>query len=132
MVFPSFCYFLFLLLEFIFNSLFSKTYEGHVHDKKTMDKQPVNPTGITLWQITGFLGHNPKEATLKMPTKKPKGKHLTHTQKQENRKISGFRILVEHAIAGVKKCRIVKNRFRCRKIHYYYRNVNISAIKYLS
>lgn len=50
-----------------------------------------------------------------MPTKQPKGKELTSAQKESNREIAGFRILVEHAICGVKKYRIVKERFRCRK-----------------
>ncbi|KAA6302840.1 MAG: hypothetical protein EZS26_001010 [Candidatus Ordinivivax streblomastigis] len=50
-----------------------------------------------------------------MPTRKPKGKNLSEKQKQENREISSFRILVEHAIGGVKRCRIVKDRFRCYK-----------------
>jgi len=59
-----------------------------------------------------------QECYRKMPTKKPKGKELTNVQKQENRKISSFRILVEHAICGVKKCRIVKDRFRCRKFGF--------------
>jgi hypothetical protein len=66
-------------------------------------------------QDTGFLGHNPKNVTVKMPTKKPKGKQLSEVQKKENKEISSFRILVEHAIGSVKKCRIVKDRFRCRK-----------------
>lgn len=46
-----------------------------------------------------------------MLAKKPKGKQLSDAQKDENRKISGFRILVEHAIGGVKKYRIVKECF---------------------
>ena len=97
----------------------SRTCEGHVHDKKMMDAQPLKlPTGITLWQDTGFLGHAPESVTVRMPVKKPKGKELTDEQKQENRKISSFRILVEHAIGGVKKCRIVKDRFRCRKFGF--------------
>jgi hypothetical protein len=97
----------------------SKTCEGHVHDKKIMDEQPlVLPKGITLWQDTGFVGHMPDNVTVKMPAKKPKGKELTHAQKQENGKISSFRILVEHAIGGIKKCRIVKERFRCRKFGF--------------
>ena len=34
----------------------SKTYDGHVHDKKIVDEQPLSfPTGITLWQDTGFF-----------------------------------------------------------------------------
>lgn len=97
----------------------SKTYDGHVHDKKIVDEQALNlPTGITLWQDTGFIGHNPKNVHIKMPTKKPKGKELTSAQKESNREISSFRILVEHAICGVKKCRIVKERFRCRKFGF--------------
>ncbi|GAB6009688.1 transposase family protein [Dysgonomonas reticulitermitis] len=92
----------------------SKTFDGSVHDKKIADEQQVRfPAGITLWQDTGFMGHNPENVTVKMPTKKPKGKELTKEQKEENRKISSFRILVEHAIGGVKRCRIVKERLRC-------------------
>ena len=93
----------------------SKTCEGHVHDKKIMDEQPL---ALPQGQDTGFVGHIPENVTVKMPTKKPKGKELTHVQKQENRKISSFRILVEHVIGGVKKCRIVKERFRCRKFGF--------------
>lgn len=48
--------------------------------------------------------------------KKPKGKELITAEKQENRRISGIRIKVEHAIGGMKKCRIVKERFRCHKL----------------
>ena len=94
----------------------SNTYDGSVHDKKIVDEEPLRfPAGITLWQDTGFLGHSPPGVTIRMPTKKPKGKELTDEQKRENREISSYRILVEHAIGGVKKCRIVKDRFRCTK-----------------
>ena len=50
--------------------------------------------------------------------KKPKGKELITAEKQENRRISGIRIKVEHAIGGMKKCRIVKERFRCHKFGF--------------
>ncbi|OAV65264.1 hypothetical protein Barb4_03489 [Bacteroidales bacterium Barb4] len=53
-----------------------------------------------------------------MPAKKPKGKPLSDAQKEENKKISGFRIPVKHAVCGVKKCRIAKERFRCRKFGF--------------
>ncbi len=97
----------------------SRTHEGHVHDKKIMDCQPLAlPTGITLWQDTGFLGHSPENVTVKMPAKKPKGKELTDDLKEKNREILSSRILVEHTIGGVKKCRIVKDRFRCRKFGF--------------
>jgi hypothetical protein len=97
----------------------SRTYAGSVHDKKICDEQPLNlPEGIVLWQDSGFLGHNPENAEIKMPAKKPKGKELTDEQKKSNKAISSFRILVEHAIGGVKKCRIVKDRIRCYKLGF--------------
>jgi hypothetical protein len=94
----------------------SQTYEGSVHDKKICDEQPLRlPHGITLWQDTGFIGHCPDGVKIQMPKKKPKGKELTSEQKQENREISKFRVLVEHAICGAKRCRIVKECLRCHK-----------------
>ena len=90
----------------------SSTYEGHVHDKKICDEEPLLlPKGIRLWQDTGFIGHRPDGVEICMPKKKPEGKELTAVEKQENKRISGIRIKVEHAIGGMKKCRIVKERF---------------------
>jgi hypothetical protein len=97
----------------------SKTVEGSVHDKKICDNQPLHlVSGINLWQDTGFQGHNPENVNVMMPTKKPKGKELSEDQKELNRSISSFRVLVEHAIGGAKRCRIVKDRFRCHKFGY--------------
>ena len=94
----------------------SQTYNGSMHDKRICDEQPLHlPEGITLWQDTGFIGHCPAGVKIRMPKKKPKGKKLTSEQKQENREISKFRVLVEHAICGAKRCRIVKDRLRCHK-----------------
>ncbi len=94
----------------------SSTYKGHVHDKKICDEEPLLlPKGIRFWQDTGFIGHKPDGVEICMPKKKPKGKELTCVEKQENKRISGVRIKVEHAIGGMKKCRIVKERFRCHK-----------------
>ncbi len=97
----------------------SSTYEGHVHDKKICDEEPLLlPKGIRLWQDTGFIGHRPDGVEICMPKKKPEGKELTAVEKQENKRISGIRIRVEHAIGGMKKCRIVKERFRCHKFGF--------------
>lgn len=97
----------------------SSTYKGHVHDKKICDEEPLLlPKGIRLWQDTGFIGHKLDGVEICMPKKKPKGKELTCVEKQENKRISGVRIKVEHAIGGMKKCRIVKERFRCHKFGF--------------
>ena len=39
---------------------------------------------------------------VEIPHKKPKGKSLSTEQKQENNVISSFRIVIEHAIGGIK------------------------------
>ena len=97
----------------------SKTYHGSVHDKKICDEQPLQlPKRITLWQDTGFIGHSPEGVYVRMPKKKPKGKELTKEEKQDNVRISRFRVLVEHAICGAKRCRIVKERLRCHKTDF--------------
>ena len=73
----------------------SSTYEGHVHDKKICDEEPLLlPKGIRLWQDTGFIGHRPDGVEVCMPKKRPKGKELTTAEKQENKRISGIRIKV--------------------------------------
>ena len=69
----------------------SSTYEGHVHDKKICDEEPLLlPKGIRLWQDTGFIGHRPDGVEICMPKKKPEGKELTAVEKQENKRISGI------------------------------------------
>ncbi|MBS6595311.1 MAG: hypothetical protein KH358_15680 [Odoribacter splanchnicus] len=46
----------------------SSTYEGHVHDKKICDEEPLLlPKGIRLWQDTGFIGHRPDGVEICMP-----------------------------------------------------------------
>lgn len=51
---------------------------------------------------------------IEQPKKKPrsKDKTLTDEEKETNRHISAVRIRVEHAINGVKRCRIVKDVLR--------------------
>ena len=48
------------------------------------------------------------------PKKKPKGQELTDQEKAKNREISSIRIRIEHAISGIKRYRIVKD-----KLHNY-------------
>jgi hypothetical protein len=68
-----------------------------------------------LFQDTGFQGYKPEHAETYQPKKKPKGKEPTEEEKTENTMIASIRILVEHVISGVKRCRIVKEVFRNTK-----------------
>lgn len=50
-----------------------------------------------------------------MPSKASKLKPLTVLQKEINTAISSERVKIEHAISGVKRSRIVKDKLRSRK-----------------
>jgi len=50
--------------------------------------------------------------------KKPRKKELTVKEKESNRKLSRIRVKVEHAIAGIKRSRIVKDVFRNTKDNF--------------
>jgi hypothetical protein len=97
----------------------SQTYEGKRHDKKIADEEnPTYPEDIGVYQDTGFQGYAPDGVKTFQPQKKPKGKELTPEQKEHNRLISRIRIVIEHIIAGIKRCRIVKDIFRNTKEKY--------------
>lgn len=97
----------------------SGTYPGRTHDKRICDEEePVYPPDIGLFQDTGFQGHHPAGVHIYQPKKKPKGKELTPEEKVENKTISSIRILIEHIISGVKRCRIVKDVFRNTKLYF--------------
>ena len=96
----------------------SQTYEGKRHDKKIVDKEnPILPKGVSLYKDTGFQGYEPGDITTFQPQKKPKGRELTAEQKEQNTFISRIRIVIEHIINGVKRCRIVKDLFRKALLH---------------
>ena len=89
------------------------TFEGKKHDKRIADEAGYTfPEGSTVYQDTGFQGFCPEGVLIVQPKKKPKGGELTPDEKAENSRISSIRIRVEHAISGVKRCRIVKDRLR--------------------
>ena len=87
--------------------------EGKKHDKKVADEAGYSvPIGSQLYQDTGFQGFELFGVTIIQPKKKPKGGELTAEEKETNRNISSIRIRVEHAIGGVKRFRIVKDKLR--------------------
>ena len=97
----------------------SQTYEGKRHDKKIADEEnPAYPEDIGVYQDTGFQGYATEGVQTFQPQKKPKGEELTTEQKERNCLISSIRIVIEHIIAGIKWCRIVKDIFRNTKDQY--------------
>ena len=97
----------------------SATYEGRVHDKKICDEEPYDfEQEIRLLQDSGYQGHAPKNAIVQMPIKKTKYRKLNEEQKKENKNKASERVVIEHAISGIKRCRIVKDKFRYRRYGY--------------
>jgi hypothetical protein len=92
----------------------SPTVAGSVHDKRIAETYSI-PSGITLWQDTGYQGYAPDGVEIIQPTKKPKGRNLTEDEKSLNRGISSIRVRIEHFIGGVKRYRIVKDECRAYK-----------------
>lgn len=102
------------------------TVAGSVHDYRLFKEEfSVNETWFqtfNVWVDLGYLGFQKSYETLSLfiPHKKPRKSKanpepsLTETQKEENRKTSQVRVVVEHAIGGMKRFAILTQRFRNR------------------
>ena len=94
--------------------LLTPCYEGRIHDKRIADRTiSFLPRGSYLYQDSGFQGFSVPGVKMIQPMKKPKGRELTVQEKAKNREISSIRI--EHAISGIKRYRIVKDKLRTYK-----------------
>lgn len=92
------------------------TEGGSKHDKKAADAAAIAyPNNATLDQDTAFQGYAPAGVLVRQPKKKPRGEELSLGDKFLNQIISSVRIKVEHVLAGVKRCRIVKDVLRLTK-----------------
>jgi len=95
----------------------SETYAGTTHDKRMADATPYPlPAGSRLLQDLGFLAFTLDQVEIIMPTRKPRGRALTRAQKAANRRIARRRVRIEHVNSSVKRCRIVHDTSRLRKV----------------
>ncbi len=93
------------------------TKSGRRHDKRLADKVSLFeriPEEVAVWLDTGFQGVLKQHSNTLIPKKASKGKPLTYEEKQENRVISSFRVVVEHAIAGIKRFKAYADIWRGR------------------
>jgi DDE superfamily endonuclease len=97
----------------------SETHEGKKHDKKICDEDGIRtPQGSSLYRDSGYQGHEIEGVAIYQPKKKTRGGELSEEDKARNRLISRVRIVIEHVISGVKRCRIVKDVFRNTREDY--------------
>ncbi|MDA2922113.1 transposase [Patescibacteria group bacterium AH-259-L07] len=101
----------------------SPTVVGKTHDytmfKHEFDPQKI-PDNIAFWVDKGFtgMGKDFSDMDVVMPRKKPHGRELSDDDKEQNRIISGIRIVSEHAIGGAKRLRIVTDKFRNKSLTF--------------
>jgi hypothetical protein len=98
----------------------SKTTGGKDHDftiLKAEASPDSMPKKVKKHVDLGFKGIDkqfPGHA-ISMPKRKPRTRELTQFAKEQNKKKSSVRVLAEHALAGVKRLKIVSDVFRNRK-----------------
>jgi len=95
----------------------SPTKSGRRRDKRVTDKFGIVkaiPEKATIWADTGFQGIKKQHLNSVLPDKSRKKCPLTENQKENNRIISGIRVVSEHAICGYKKFKSASDIYRNR------------------
>lgn len=95
----------------------SKTEGGRQHDFSMLKEHAPPeyiPIAIKQHLDLGFKGYHIQFPVHKisMPERKPRIRELCRTKTEQNKKKSRIRVLVEHAIGGVKRFRITTDVFR--------------------
>lgn len=99
----------------------SPTQQGTMHDKKIADRDEfVFPDNIHLFQDSGYQGYKPDNVFVVQPFKKPHKGELCSLKKWFNQYVASIRICVEHAISGIKRCRVIKDK--CRHFSQQFRD----------
>lgn len=112
----------------------SRAYRGNVHDLTLLRAEL--PPGAGEWfgasHVHVDLGYQGiareyAHSALSIPVKKPRGTELREGDKAANRAKSRERVVVEHAIGGMKRYRFLSDRLRCHRIGLYDTIVGIAA-----
>lgn len=96
----------------------TKQKSGRRHDKRLADKESVFemiPKEIPIFIDTAFIGEAKVHPNVYIPKKKTKKNPLTYDEKETNKLISSYRVLVEHAIGGIKRYRCMSEKLRNHK-----------------
>lgn len=96
----------------------TKQKSGRRHDKRLADKDDIFkqiPKEIVAMVDTGFQGAAKDHKNILIPKKRSKGRPLTLDDKETNKIISSYRVIVEHAIGGIKRYRCMSEKLRNHK-----------------
>ena len=93
------------------------TFPGPTSDKVMADWEIPDFSMLQKWQLwftkdKGYQGYQPNGVHFLEPFKAAKNKPLTDIQKEYNSWFSSIRIVGEHVMSGIKRCRLVKDELR--------------------
>lgn len=92
----------------------SDSYQGSKHDKAIFDDLEIAETHVDLLADLGFFGADKSHPNIVLPFKKPKGAELSESHKIINQFIARARVVIEHAFAGIKRLKIIRNKIRLK------------------
>lgn len=93
------------------------TRRGAVHDKAMADEElpclgPLEAFSLWFSKDKAYQGYQPPGVHLLEPYKAKPRQPLEPWQKEFNKWVNSIRIACEHAISGIKRCRVVKETLR--------------------
>ncbi len=93
------------------------TFPGPTSDKLMADLEILDFSTFQKWELwltkdKGYQGYQPKGVHLLEPFKATRNNPLSDLQKEYNSWLSSIRIVGEHVMSGIKRCRIVKDELR--------------------
>jgi hypothetical protein len=89
----------------------SYSFTGSTHDKTIYDHLGIDVGEVPFLLDLGFQGVDETGGTM-VPFKKPRGGKLGAVKKQLNKAMSSLRVKVEHAFAGLKRLRMIRDKIR--------------------
>ena len=103
--------------EYQFIHFAGLTFSGPTSDKVMADLElsdfsMLQKFNLWLTKDKGYQGYQPQGVHLLEPFKAARNKPLTDLQKEYNSWLSSIRIVGEHVMSGIKRCRIVKDELR--------------------
>lgn len=103
--------------EFQFIHFAGFTHRGAISDKAMIDDELPDFEAFKQYLLffskdKGYQAYDPEGVFLLTPYKASRNHPLTDEEKLTNTWISEIRIVSEHAICGIKRCRIVKEKIR--------------------
>jgi DDE superfamily endonuclease/Helix-turn-helix of DDE superfamily endonuclease len=96
--------------------LVTPTVAGRRHDKSEADRASIRlDSSFRLLGDSGFQGYEAGRATVCTPRKKPRERPLHWRHRRANRKLAKVRVVVEHALASVKRLGILSQPLRAKR-----------------